>query len=130
MSRVLSRAEFAAWFDRFMPAVHSKEFKTLTTQVDIAGSNTELEERNTLGGKPHLIGLALTRAKSLDDIAAALPGNDARAQAYRELADFLARRGLDSIFDVDYVGTHWIGSFAIDFLENPGRQSTKLAPSS
>ena len=84
--------------------------------VEVRGDEEQLEETNLLGAKSHLIGLALIRAEALNSIAAALPADDPRVAAYRKLAAFHGRTGFDAMFDADYMGTHWIGTFALRYL--------------
>lgn len=71
------------------------------------------------GSKSHLIGLSFVRAAALRRIAEALPSDDARVRGYRQLASVQAAQGFDNMFEVDYVGTHWLASFAIDMLTAP-----------
>lgn len=69
-----------------------------------------------LTSKSHLIGLAFLRAEAMNEIAAALPSGDARAHAYRELAALHGQMGFEAMFEADYAGSHWIGTFALKYL--------------
>ena len=116
MSQVLTQAEFVNWFGEFMAPVHSPAFRPLTVAVEVREDDEALDELNLLGAKSHLIGLAFIRAAAMNEIAAALPDEDPRAAAYRKLADFHGRTGFDAMFDADYTGSHWIGTFALRYL--------------
>ena len=74
------------------------------------------EERRALGGKSHLIGLAFIRADAMIRIAAALPPGDPRIEAYRKLATLHGAMGFEAMFDADYAGSHWLGTFALKYL--------------
>ena len=74
------------------------------------------EERRSLGGKSHLIGLAFIRADAMNRIAAALPTGDPRIDAYGRLAVLHGAMGFEAMFDADYAGSHWIGTFALKYL--------------
>jgi hypothetical protein len=130
MSKVLSKDEFKVWFDGFMPAPNSPEFVAMTREVTMAASNEELEKSNMMGAKAHLIGLNLFRARSLVDIANALPDGDPRVVAYRKLAGFQASDGIQRMFEAAYYGTHWMGTFALDYLvtANPPPPAPKAGP--
>ena len=116
MSQVLDQGAFVAWFGEFMAPVYSPAFRPLTVAVEVREDDEALDELNLLGAKSHLIGLAFIRAAAMNAIAAALPEDDPRAAAYRKLADFHGRTGFDAMFDADYTGSHWIGTFALRYL--------------
>jgi len=69
-----------------------------------------------LGRKSHLIGLAFIRADAMNRIAAALPPGDPRIAAYQGLAVLHGAMGFEAMFDADYAGSHWIGTFALKYL--------------
>ena len=72
--------------------------------------------RMSMGARSHLIGLAFTRAEAMLRIAAALPEEDPRVARLRELAARHGNSGFETMFDADYFGSHWIGSFALKYL--------------
>ena len=72
--------------------------------------------------RSHLIGLAFARADAMLRIAAALPATDPRVQELRSLAAQHGRTGLETMFDAGYAGSHWIGSFALKYLVEAGRE--------
>lgn len=74
------------------------------------------EENRALGGKSHLIGLAFIRADAMIRIAMALPLGDPRIEAYHRLAALHGAMGFEAMFDADYAGSHWIGTFALKYL--------------
>ncbi len=74
------------------------------------------EENRALGSKSHLIGLAFIRADAMIRIAAALPPGDPRIEAYQKLAVLHGAMGFEAMFDADYAGSHWIGTFALKYL--------------
>ncbi len=77
--------------------------------------------RMSLGARSHLIGLAFTRAEAMLRIADALPEGDPRVARLRELAARHGHSGFETMFDADYFGSHWIGSFALKYLVESGR---------
>jgi hypothetical protein len=80
------------------------------------GSRREAAERRYLASASHLIGLAFIRADAINRIVAALPEDDPRIPALRRIARLHASRGFDAMFDADYAGSHWIGTFALKYL--------------
>ena len=122
MAEVLPQREFAAWLDRFLPAPDAPGFKALTTSMEMKGTNEELKKSNMLGAKSHLIGLAVSRAKALEDIAAELPPGDPRIAAYRRIAVKHVHGGMAAMYDADYEGTHWIATYIVDYLVSVERE--------
>ena len=116
MSRVLDQSAFTTWFDDFLPPVYTKAFRPLTIAVDLGDDDEELEQSNLLAAKSHLIGLAYIRATAMNAIAGALPETDPRIPAFRKLAAMHGNLGFDAMFDADYLGSHWIGTFAMRYL--------------
>lgn len=126
MGVVLEPEAFAAWLDGFLPPLDSEEFEPLR-ETDPAGEVDEAPPeggavitndslRSAYGTYSHLIGLAFTRADAMLRIASALPTEDPRVSELRALAIDHARTGFDTMFDADYAGSHWIGSFALKYL--------------
>ncbi|MDE0074284.1 MAG: DUF2891 family protein [Gammaproteobacteria bacterium] len=125
MGMVLDPDAYAAWLDGFLPAPDSDEFEPLLETNPAGAGDEEPPEgdvvtndslRSAYGTYSHLIGLAFTRADAMLRIAAALPGDDPRVPELRALATRHARTGYDTMFDADYAGSHWIGSFALKYL--------------
>ncbi|HEY5920542.1 MAG TPA: DUF2891 family protein, partial [Kofleriaceae bacterium] len=65
-----------------------------------------------------LDGLNLSRAWGLRGIAAALSPHDLLTDALVTAADLHAREGLAHVATGDYMGEHWLASFAV-YLEVP-----------
>jgi len=105
MRRVLPPAEFAAWFDRFLPQVNVKPEK-VTDPTD--------------GHLAHLDGLNLSRAWMLEGIARALPKAHARRAALEQLSRQHRDAGVNAVSDVHYEGSHWLGSFALYLVTQRG----------
>jgi hypothetical protein len=104
MSRLLSAADFAAWFAAFLPHLTEGRPASLFTPATVSDRSD--------GKIAHLDGLNLSRAWCWRGIAAAL-GPDAKAAG---LAEMLAQRhtavSLPHVAG-DYMGEHWLASFAL-----------------
>ena len=129
MAEVLGE-DWVPWLGGFLPPLESEEFEPLTRPTDaaavVAGSEdppTEEDEVRVLAASSHLIGLAFIRADAMNRIAAALPPGDERAEPLRRVARLHGARGFEAMFDADYAGSHWIGTFALKYL------LTEAAPS-
>jgi hypothetical protein len=108
MRKVLPPAEFATWFDAYLPAMNDGAPKNLLT-IAVVTDRTDPQ----LG---HLDGLNLSRAWAMRNIAATLP-KDARARAF--LADAAHTHAIDALQHVatgHYEGEHWLASFAVFLL--------------
>ena len=126
MAMVMEQAEYVPWLGNFLPPIDSDDFANLRNPAPAGPADAPPSEggavitndslRAALGARSHLIGLAFTRAEAMLRIANALPTNDPRAQPIRALASEHARAGFDTMFDADYAGSHWIGSFAVKYL--------------
>jgi hypothetical protein len=117
MGDIMPAAQFAAWLDKFMPAPDTPAFQSLASvNMDMPGTQEELKKANMLGAKAHLIGLGVSRARALEDIAAALPASDPRVPVYRKIATSLAQASIKAMYDASYEGTHWIATYIVDYL--------------
>ncbi len=104
MSRVLSRADFTGWFDAFLPALVEREPATLFTPACVSDRSD--------GKIAHLDGLNLSRAWCWRRIAHALgAGHPVSAIA----GDAALRHLGASLPHVagDYMGEHWLATFAL-----------------
>jgi hypothetical protein len=108
MSRVLPAAEFHAWFGQFLPDVATRMPATLFTPATVTD--------RTDGKIAHLDGLNLSRAWCQRTLARALPEGDVRAAVLREAAQTHLHSALDHVAG-DYMGEHWLASFATLALE-------------
>jgi Protein of unknown function (DUF2891) len=108
MSRVLTEGEFRRWFDAFLPHIAGGEPLTLLTPAIVSDRND--------GKLVHLDGLNLSRAWCWRALAAVLgPDHPARTPALAAAEKHIAA-SLDHIGD-DYMGSHWLASFALMALE-------------
>lgn len=108
--RVLPPAEFARWFDAFLPEIplHSE---TVTDPTD--------------GQLAHLDGLNLSRAWMLEGIASGLPQNYQRRRSILELARKHREAGLAAVTGAHYEGGHWLGSFAVYLVTGRGLPASR-----
>jgi hypothetical protein len=104
--RVLSRSEFARWFNAFLPQLPIKPAK-VTDPAD--------------GKLAHLDGLNLSRAWMLEGIAEALGTANPRYAGLKRLAADHREAGLRAVTGEHYEGGHWLGSFAA-YLVTGGRR--------
>jgi hypothetical protein len=114
MAAVMPAEELSGWLDSFLPALDSPEMRAIAEPLRLGeptGDDIALD-----GARSHLIGLALTRAEALARLARALPREDPRVEALDELAAAAATHGLDAMFDADYLGSHWLATFAVRYL--------------
>ena len=104
MRRVLPGAEFAAWWRGFLPELPA----TLRVPAD-PGDRCDPKF-------VHLDGLALSRAWALRGIAAALPAREPARRVLLGAAERHAAAGLARVASGDYLGEHWLASFAVYLL--------------
>jgi hypothetical protein len=97
---VLPSEAFAAWYDGFLPAGLGP-----LACPPVVADRTDPQVA-------HLDGLCLSRAWCLRRIAAALPAGYSQAEALRAAAEANLEAGLPHTVGGDYVGEHWLASFA------------------
>jgi hypothetical protein len=108
MRRVLPPAEFARWFHRFLPGAAQGEPKSLFEPAVVSDrSDPQLV---------HLDGLNLSRAWAIKSIAGALPAGDPARKVMTEAASRHAAAALPHVASGEYVGEHWLASFAVYLL--------------
>jgi hypothetical protein len=112
MARLLPRDAFLTWFNTFLPAMDSTDFKPLTEPVDTSG----VSRPDQLAGKSHLIGLAFQRGAMMERIADTLPSADERAPILRRLAAIHGVKGMQAMYDAGYYGSHWLGTYAVLYM--------------
>jgi hypothetical protein len=105
MRRALASIEFARWLDRFLPGLARQAPPTLFAPVAVSD--------RTDPQIVHLDGLNLSRAWCFRGIATALPPGDTRAALLREAAALHLTAGLTGIDSGDYLGQHWLSTFAV-----------------
>jgi hypothetical protein len=108
MRRVLPGDEFAAWFARFLPRLGRQEPGTLFQPVAVSDRSD--------GRIAHLDGLNLTRAWCWSSLAAAFAPEDARRRVMHEAAARHLNASLPHVSG-DYMGEHWLATFAWLALE-------------
>jgi hypothetical protein len=108
MARISDEAGFEDWFAEFLPQVRERQPATLFTPPTVSDRSD--------GKIAHLDGLNLSRAWSWRTIAPLLPG-DARDVAL-EAADRHFEAALPHVSG-DYMGEHWLASFALLALLAP-----------
>jgi hypothetical protein len=111
MRRVMSQAEFAGWFHRFLPATGRGEPKALWQPAIV----TDRSDPKLV----HLDGLNLSRGWCMRSIAVALPQNDPARKVLARAAAAHARAALAHVASGDYAGEHWLASFAVYLLTTP-----------
>ena len=103
MRRAMPTPGFDAWFARFLPRLEQREPATLFRPAHVSDRSD--------GKIAHLDGLNLTRAWCWRSIGAALPAGDPRAAIARETAALHLTASLPHVAG-DYMGEHWLASFA------------------
>ncbi len=104
MDRILPPADFAAWFDAFLPDVARREPASLFRPARVSDRSD--------GKIAHLDGLNLSRSWCWRSIARTLgPGHPA-ASAMADAADRHLAASLPHLDD-DYMGGHWLATFAL-----------------
>lgn len=110
MRRVMKPAEFADWFRRFLPGLAAGQLKSLLVPAKV----TDRSDPKLV----HLDGLNLSRAWCMQGIAASLPPQDPVKKLLAQSAKQHARAALDHVASGDYVGEHWLASFAVYLLSS------------
>ncbi|MEX3925620.1 DUF2891 domain-containing protein [Paraburkholderia sp. BR10936] len=108
MSRVLRAQDFERWFTRFLPSLAVQEPVTLFTPATVTDRSD--------GKIAHLDGLNLSRAWCQRSLARALPAGDARVAVLNDAAQLHLASALDHVAG-DYMGEHWLATFATLALE-------------
>lgn len=99
-------AEFGAWFEAFLPRLREREPASLLTPAHVSDRSD--------GKIAHLDGCNLSRAWCWRGIAEALP--DDLAAIARDAADRHLAASLPHVAG-DYMGEHWLATFALLALE-------------
>lgn len=111
MRRVLPVDAFATWLTDFLPNGLPPTLRTPARVTD-----------RTDGKLAHLDGLNLSRAWCLRAIVAALPTSHPLRAALATAAEAHATSGLANVATGDYMGEHWLASFAVYLLGQPAAQ--------
>ena len=105
MRRVLDQDEFGDWLRHFLPGLERREPATLFTPAIVSDRSDPYIV--------HLDGLNLSRAWCWQAIAKALPDGDSRAGIAEVAARVHRDAGLVGIASGEYVGEHWLATFAV-----------------
>ncbi|MDR5739864.1 MULTISPECIES: DUF2891 domain-containing protein [unclassified Caballeronia] len=108
MRHVLPAERFAGWFDAFLPRLANREPATLFVPATVTDRSD--------GKLAHLDGLNLSRAWCQRTIARALPAGDARIAVLEAAAEAHLASGIAHVAG-DYMGEHWLATFALLALE-------------
>jgi len=108
MRRVLPSADFVAWFDAFLPDMAAREPATLFTPASVSDRSD--------GKIAHLDGLNLSRAWCWRGVASAMTGKEKTVAL--AAADSHLTLALPQVTG-DYMGEHWLASFALLALMAP-----------
>lgn len=101
LSRILPQAEFGRWFDGFLPAIPD----ALLHPVTVLDPSDPADS--------HLNGLQLSRAWAMRRIAHHLPEGSAVRPVLLEAAAQHAQAGLPQAITHDFMGAHWLATFAV-----------------
>ena len=104
MRRALSASEFRDWFARFLPRLGERQPMTLFEPATVSD--------RTDGKIAHLDGLSLSRGWCWRSLANVWPDTDARHAIALEAADVHLAAGLSHVAG-DYMGEHWLATFAL-----------------
>ena len=108
MRELAPEGVFAPWFGRFLPRLVQAEPATLFAPATVSDP--------TDGKIAHLDGLNLSRAWCFRSLSAALPADDPRRAVMLEAAERGLQASLVAVAG-DYMGEHWLASFALLALE-------------
>lgn len=109
MADVLPADDFAGWFDAFMPYAALKAPAALFTPATVSDRSD--------GKIAHLDGLNLSRAWCFTKAARALPGAHSAVATLKSAAGRHLDMALPHVAG-DYMGEHWLASFALLALES------------
>lgn len=105
MRRVLDTDAFALWLDGFLPDIERHQPAILFTPAIVSDRTDPYIV--------HLDGLNLSRAWCWRAIESALPAGDPRACVAAAAASEHLSAGLEGIGSGEYVGDHWLATFAV-----------------
>ena len=105
MRRVLDADAFASWLGAFLPDIERREPSSLFTPAIVSDRTDPYIV--------HLDGLNLSRAWCWRAIATALPAGDPRSTVTAVAASAHLSAGLEGVASGEYVGDHWLPTFAV-----------------
>ncbi len=112
MRRVLAPAQFQAWFHRYLPGISRGKPETLLEPAAVTNRNDPK--------LVHLDGLNLSRAWCMRSIASALQDEDPARELFLASAIRHSEATLGFVASGDYLGEHWLASFAVYLLSTSG----------
>jgi hypothetical protein len=104
LRRLLPASEFATWFRAFLPRAAERQPASLFTPAEVSDRSD--------GKIAHLDGLNLSRAWCWREIATSLPAGDPLAAVAEAAAQAHMAASLSHVAG-DYMGEHWLASFAL-----------------
>jgi hypothetical protein len=105
MRRILDASDFRDWLARFLPGIEKREPATLFNPAVVSNRSDPYIV--------HLDGLNLSRAWCWRAIGRALPPDDPRAMIATAAADAHRAAGMAGVASGEYVGDHWLATFAV-----------------
>jgi hypothetical protein len=114
MRRILTKSDFIKWLARFLPKLVQNDFDLAVGKVS---------DRSD-GKMVHLDGLNFSRAWCLYGIG----HHDDRYKHLLKIADKHLLYSLPSIIDGDYMGEHWLATFALNALLERNHLPTDIMP--
>jgi Protein of unknown function (DUF2891) len=118
MRRLLPKAEASDWLDRFLPGLAAGHPASLFRPVRVSD--------RTDGRIVHLDGVNLSRAWAWRSLAAGWAAADPRRAPAATAAEAHLAASLPHVAG-DYMGEHWLASFAVLALEAPAVQQSAQA---
>ena len=117
MCRILPPAEFRMWLHRFLPDLERGEPKVILFPAKV----TDRSDPHLV----HLDGLNLSRAWCMRGIASSLPQDDPARQILTAAAARHSDAALRHVASGNYMGEHWLASFAVYLISMPEDGETK-----
>lgn len=102
MHRILPQKQFVNWLNAF----YEKRSIENISQIPVV---SDINDYQTV----HLVGLSFTRAWCMKGVANALPKNHPLKVPFRKTANQFLANALPLVFQGNYGGDHWLGSFAV-----------------
>lgn len=113
MRRILPSDDFGRWLGGFLPGLATGQCGNLLTAVSVSDV--------TDGQIVHLAGLNLSRAWTMHAIGRSLPdADDPRKPVLATAVAEHTAAGLQYVFSGNYMGEHWLASFAVYLLTEVG----------
>lgn len=105
MRRIFAPRAFGDWLGKFLPQIaHDGSTQWLRPAEVTDRSDPKLA---------HLDGLNLSRAWMLEGVARGLPAKDRRIASLRKTSSEHRDASLAAVASEHYVGSHWLGTFAL-----------------